>query len=174
MNRIKNQKDYAPLAKTRILELLQEKNVATEREIKVNLERDPVAESRWNIRGFFPWVIGFAIQALLQEEKIESHGYGGRIRLGSGTPAKFYSLKSVPYPEIEGLIAEKRRISKYINALLTEQGVATIHAEEIIREAFEQLNFKFIDRDVSKLGNKEVKPPPTGPPPNVDFVFEKR
>jgi hypothetical protein len=28
-------------------------------------------------------------------------------------------------------------------------------------------------RDVSKLGDKEVRHPPAGPPPDVDFVFEK-
>ncbi|MEM3713300.1 MAG: hypothetical protein QXR97_07180 [Thermoproteota archaeon] len=163
---------YLPNAAERIKEILAEVQVATERELKVRLERDPVSEKRWGIRGYFPWTVGFALQGLINRG-VKKLGYRGRVRLGSGTPSAFYSLNETQYSHVEKLIQEKRKLTYYVNALITEGGVAAAHAEELFLDGMSTLNFNCLGRDVSEFRGRKVASSGSGPPPNIDFVMEK-
>lgn len=149
--------------------IIREFKVVTERELKIRLEGEPFPGPP----GPFPWVTGYALTHLLQEGVLKVHGYAGRIRVGKGVPERFFSLRETPYKEIEKLIEQKRRISADVNSKLTGEAPASIHAEEIFREAFENLEFKILGRDVSELNGEKVVGINGKKPPDLDFVIER-
>lgn len=101
-------------AKRRVLEIVREQKVVTDRELKVRLEGNPFPAAP----GPFPWVVGRAVKALMVEGVVKPHGYRGRRRIGGGVPNIFYALPGVPYSELEPVIQRKRRISADVNNLL--------------------------------------------------------
>ena len=149
--------------------IIKELKVVTEREIKVRLEGEPFPGPP----GIFPWTTGYALALLIREKVLKKHGYVGRRRVGKGVPEKFFSLCKTPYSKIVELIEIKRRISADVNNKLTGQAPASIHAEELFREAFENLGFEILDRDVSKLNGERVVGIPGKKTPNLDFAIKR-
>lgn len=149
--------------------LIKKLKVATDREIKVRLEGEPFPGPP----GPFPWIIQRAIKVLTGKQVLRTHGYTGRRRVGKGVPNTFYSLYEIPYKEIEELIQLKRRISADVNNVLTGEAPASFHAEELFREAFEDLGFKILGRDVSELNGERVVGISGKEPPNLDFAVRR-
>jgi len=82
--------DYYKLALEQIPEIIKRQKVVTEREIKVRLE--PA----------FPWVVGYALQALLKEGTIKEHGYRGRRPAKIWAPTKSMFSKKLSILKLNG------------------------------------------------------------------------
>lgn len=155
--------DYHQLALQTIPEIIKEEKVVTDREIKVRLE--PI----------FPWVVGYALEALVREGTLNEWGYKGRRPIKLWAPSKFFALKETKYPEIETIIKEKRDVSKAINAQLTGRAVAAYFAEDVFDEALEKAPLEFVihDRNACEFRGRRVRSRERGPPPDLDFIAER-
>jgi hypothetical protein len=151
-------------AEERIVEVIRERRVVTDREIKVRLEKD-----------FFPWVTGRAMGKLLEEEPpmLKKYGYAGRRRIARGITEGYYCLPATSYDEIRDIIQQKREVSAGIVAILTGEAPASTHAEDIFEEAFLKLGFIIHGRDVSEFRGRKIHGEPGKEPPNLDFVIER-
>jgi hypothetical protein len=153
--------EYEENAETRILEIVSQHQVVTDRELKVRLERE-----------FFPWVVGRVLNRLARDDNVRLVGSPGR-KGRMGTPENFYMDPSVNYDDILKLILKKRRVSSYINSLLTRLSPAGFHAEDVFESAFNSLRFKIVGREASEFGDRSVTGVPGREPPNLDFILEK-
>jgi hypothetical protein len=145
-----------------IEEIVFKEKVATERELKVRLERK-----------FFPWITGRTIKALINGGVLRKVKYMGRRSLSKKIPTWFYIPNEAKYEDVVGIIEKKRRISIGVNAMLTAQAPATYHAEDLFEEAFESLDFKMHGRNMWKFRDREIKGKEGKLPPNLDFIIEK-
>lgn len=158
MERDQDVETATPLVK----EIVFKEKVATERELKVRLERK-----------FFPWIIGRTVKALENDDVVRKVKYMGRRSKSKRIPTWFYIPTEATYEDVVGIIEKKRRISIGVNAMLTAQAPATTHAEDLFEEAFESLDFRIHGRNVWRFRDKEVKGKEGKLPPNLDFVIEK-
>ena len=153
--------EYEENAEVRILEVISQHQVVADRELKVRLERE-----------FFPWLIGRVVNRLIGDDKVRLvHPPGRKGRMG--TPHNFYMDLSANYEENLQLLLKKRRVSSYVNSLLTRLSPAGFHAEDVFESAFNSLRFEIVGRDVSEFGDKRVKGVPGKEPPNLDFVIQR-
>jgi hypothetical protein len=153
--------EYEQNAETAVLETISQQQVVTDRELKVRLERK-----------FFPWVIGRVVNRLIAEGSVRIVHPPGR-KGGMGTPDNFYLDASADYEKLLKLILKKKRVSVYINSLLTRVSPAGFFAEEVFESAFNSLRFKIHGTEVSEFRGKKVTGVPGRQPPNLDFVIEK-
>ena len=153
--------EYERDAAIRILELISQLLVVTDRELKVRLERE-----------FFPWVTGRTVNRLIRGLEVDIAHSPGR-KGGMGTPENFYKDTSVNYDTILKSLLKKRRISSYVNSLLTRLSPAGRYAEDVFGRAFDTLKFKIVDRDASKFGNKTVQSVSGKQPPDLDFIIKR-
>lgn len=150
-------------AKLKVEEVIAERKVVTDRELKVRLERD-----------FFPWVTGRALNAMAREGIVRRVGYVGRKTSGKRIPESFFTLYGTEYNKIIARLEEKRAVSRDVNAQLTAHAIAGIHAEDLFEKAFRELDFRILGRSVSKFKGKEVKARVEDKqPPNLDFIISK-
>jgi len=149
-------------AMPRISEILGEVSVATDRELKVRLEKT-----------FFPWVVGRALGVLINDEVVEKVGYPGRRRIVGTDVVSFYVLSGTNYDSVKDLIKKKKDVSEGVANVLTGVSPAGAHAEDLFEHAFLSLGFKFHGRDVSEFSGRKVHGVSGKEPPNVDFVFER-
>jgi len=158
---IKLYDEYEESAEVKILEVISQHQVVTDRELKVRLERE-----------FFPWVIGRVVNRLINDGKVRLvHPPGRKGRMG--TPSNFYMDLSANYEQNLPLLLRKRKVSSYVNSLLTRLSPAGFHAENVFESAFNSLRFEIVGRDVSELGDKRVKHVSGKEPPNLDFVIKR-
>jgi hypothetical protein len=153
--------EYEKNAEVRILDVVLQHQVVSDRELKVRLEHD-----------FFPWVVGRVANKLIRDGKImlvKPPGRKGRM----GTPDNFYMDLSVKYEDILRLLLKKRKVSAYVNSLLTRLSPAGFHAEDVFEMAFNSLRFKILGRDVSEFEGRRVSGVEGKEPPNLDFIIEK-
>jgi hypothetical protein len=153
--------EYEKDARIAVLETITQQQVVTDRELKVRLERR-----------FFPWVIGRVVKRLLDDGSIRLVHPPGR-KGGMGTPDNFYLDKSADYEKMLKLILRKKRVSVYVNSLLTKLSPAGFFAEEVFETAFNSLGFKIHGTDVSEFRGEKVQGVSGKQPPNLDFVIEK-
>lgn len=152
---------YEKNAEVRILEVISQHQVVTDRELKVRLERE-----------FFPWVIGRVVNRLIENDEVRLvHPPGRKGRMG--TPDNFYMDVSANYEENLQLLLKKRRVSSYVNSLLTRLSPAGFHAEDVFESAFNSLRFKIVGRDVSEFGDKRVAGVPGKELPDLDFIIQR-
>jgi hypothetical protein len=149
-------------AKPDIVETLKAIGVATDRELKVRLEKK-----------YFPWVVGRALGILLEQGDAIKVGYAGRRRVRGSEVASFYTLKGVQYATVEALIKEKKIASEAVANILTEVSLAADHAEELFEPAFRRLGFIIHGKNMSEFRGKKAVGVPDKEPPNVDFVIER-
>jgi len=150
--------------------VIRECVVVTDREIKVRLEGEPFPGPP----GPFPWVTGYAIEALRKNKVIKCYGYRGRRRIKGGVTNRFYCLYNTPYSEVEDIIQRKRRVSADVNTLLTGEASASYHAEDLFLEAFvDRLGFICHKRDASEFRGRRVSGVKGKKPPDIDFVLER-
>lgn len=143
------------------MEIVSQHKVVTDRELKVRLERE-----------FFPWVVGRVVNRLIRDGKVRlvsSPGRKGRM----GTPKNFYMDPSVNYDDVLSLLLKKRKVSSYINSLLTRLSPAGFHAEDVFESAFNSLRFRIVGREASKFGDRSVTGVSGKEPPNLDFILRK-
>ena len=153
--------EYEQSAETRVLEIISQQQVVTDRELKVRLERE-----------FFPWVTGRALKKLVDGGSVrlvKAPGRKGRM----GTPDNFYMDPSLQYYDILPTLLRKKDVSYLINSQLTRAAPAGFFAEEVFGSAFISLGFKILDRDASTFGEKNVKSVRGKEPPNLDFILRK-
>lgn len=153
--------EYEQNAETAILETVSQQQVVTDRELKVRLERK-----------FFPWVVGRVVNRLVEAGSVRIVHPPGR-KGGMGTPDNFYLDASADYEKLLKLILRKKRVSVYVNSLLTKVSPAGFYAEELFESAFSSLRFKIHGIEVSEFGDRKVVGVPGRQPPNLDFVIEK-
>jgi len=153
--------EYEQNAETAVLETISQQQVVTDRELKVRLERK-----------FFPWVIGRVVNRLISDGSVRIVHPPGR-KGGMGTPDNFYLDTSANYEKLLKLILKKKRVSVYINSLLTRMSPAGFFAEEVFESTFNSLRFKIHGIEVSEFGGKKVTGVLGRQPPNLDFVIEK-
>jgi hypothetical protein len=149
-------------AAPKILSLLQQVRVATDRELKVRLERE-----------FFPWVVGRALGSLVDDEKVSKVGYPGRRAIRRSEVEAFYTLAGVDYESIRELVKIKKEVSEGIVNVLTGVSPAGDHAEDLFEDAFSKLNFKLRARNVSEYSGRRAVSVPGKEPPNLDFLLER-
>jgi hypothetical protein len=142
--------------------ILGQVKVATDRELKVRLEKQ-----------FFPWVVGRALGVLISDGVVEKVGYPGRRRVGGTDVISFYVLSGTDYDSVKGLIKRKKDVSEGVANILTGVSPAGGHAEDLFERGFLSLGFKPHGRDVSEFRNRKVTGVVGKEPPNVDFVFER-
>jgi hypothetical protein len=152
---------YEQNAESAILETISQQQVVTDRELKVRLERR-----------FFPWVVGRTVNLLIEKGEVRIVHPPGR-KGGMGTPDNFYLDKSADYERLLKLILRKKRVSVYVNSLLTKLSPAGFFAEEVFESAFSALRFKIHGTNVSEFRGKKVIGVPGKQPPDLDFVIEK-
>jgi hypothetical protein len=148
--------------KPKILEVLRKVSVATDRELKVRLEKS-----------YFPWVVGRALGILIGEGEVQKVGYPGRRAIRRSEVGAFYTLKEVEYNSIKDLIKRKKAVSEAIVSALGGGSSASDHVEDLFLDAFRRLDFKFHGRDVSKFQGREVSHVRGKEASNVDFVLER-
>lgn len=153
--------EYEQNAETAILETISQQQVVTDRELKVRLERR-----------FFPWIVGRVVNRLIAGGNVKIVHPPGR-KGGMGTPDNFYLDKSADYEKLLKTILRKKRVSVYVNSLLTRVSPAGFYAEEIFESAFNSLRFKIHGTGVSEFAGKKVVGTPGKQPPDLDFVIEK-
>ena len=149
-------------AKPKILEMLKKVSVATDRELKVRLEKK-----------YFPWVVGRGLGLLIADGEVQKVGYPGRRAIRRSEVGAFYTLKGVAYESVKDLIKSKKAVSEAIVSALSGGSTASDHVEDLFLNAFAELDFKFHGRNVSKFRGREVSHVHGKEPPNVDFVFER-
>ncbi|MCJ7634653.1 hypothetical protein MUP77_19970, partial [Candidatus Bathyarchaeota archaeon] len=147
--------------KSRILETISQHQVVTDRELKVRLEHE-----------FFPWIVGRVANRLVEEGRIRLVHPPGR-KGGMGTPDNFFMDPSANYERLLELLLRKKRVSFYVNSLLTKLSPAGFFAEEVFEASFNTLKFKIRGVDVSEFAGRRVESVPGKEPPNLDFVIEK-
>ncbi|MCK4477600.1 hypothetical protein KAU88_03605 [Candidatus Bathyarchaeota archaeon] len=148
--------------KPEIEEIILRQKVVTERELKVRLEKK-----------IFPWITGRALNAMEREGIIRRVGYRGRKSRTESVPESFFMSYSDEYEDVVGIIERKRKITKYINAILTAHSPAGYHAEDLFEGAFKSLGFKIHGRERSKFNGKVVKGKKGKQLPDLDFIIEK-
>jgi hypothetical protein len=149
-------------AEPKIMEILREVEVATDRELKVRLEKE-----------YFPWVVGRAIGLLLGGGEVDKVGYPGRKKLGRTEVGSFYVVHGVEYDSVKDVIRQKKDVSEGIINVLTGVSPAADHAEDLFEAGFVSLGFKIHGRDVSEFRGRHARRIPGKEPPNVDFVLER-
>ena len=152
---------YEQDAATQILELVSQFKIVTDRELKVRLGKC-----------FFPWVVGRGVNRLVSDGEIRVVHPPGR-KGSMGSPDNFFMDPNGDYDKLIGLILKKRRISAYVNSLLTRASPAGFFAEELFDIAFQTLQFKIHGYDVSEFRGKKVTSIAGKEPPNLDFIIEK-
>jgi hypothetical protein len=153
--------EYEQNAESAILETISQQQVVTDRELKVRLERR-----------FFPWVVGRTLNRLIEKGYVRIVHPPGR-KGGMGTPDNFYLDKSADYERLLKLILRKKRVSVYVNSLLTKLSPAGFFAEEVFESAFSSLRFKIHGTNVSEFRGRKVVGVSGKQPPDLDFVIEK-
>jgi hypothetical protein len=149
--------------KSKVEEVIAERKVVTDRELKVRLERD-----------FFPWITGRALNVMVREGIVRRVGYVGRKTLDKRIPESFFTLYGTEYNKIVARLDEKRAISRDINAQLTAHAIAGTHAEDLFEKAFKELDFEILDRNSTKFRGKSVKARVKDKqPPDLDFIVRK-
>jgi len=159
------QDKHDSLAVGKVLEVVQEQGVVTDRELKVRLELD-----------FFPWVVSRALRKLLNDGKLQKKKLPGRKSSRPGTTKKtesFFVLAGTQQEQVLSLMREKQKVSMDIIALLQGNSPFSEHAEDVFRSAFESLGFKIEGVDVSEYNGKKAIGVDFKEPPNVDFVVSK-
>lgn len=151
--------EYEQNAEAAILETISQQQVVTDRELKVRLERK-----------FFPWVVGRVVNRLIEEGHVRLVHPPGR-KGGMGTPDNLDA--SADYERLLNLMLKKKRVSVYVNSLLTRVSPAGFFAEEVFESAFNLLRFKIHGTEVSEFKGKKVTGVPGRQAPNLDFVIEK-
>lgn len=146
-------------AELRIIKIVEENKVVTDRELKVRLEKD-----------FFPWVVSRGLKNLIPS-KVREVGYPGR-RVSGGTES-FYVLVDTSYDDVQDLIKIKRRIANMVADVLTGVSDVSRFAEDLFEDAFSKLGFMMHGRDVSSFKGKNASGIKGKEPPNLDFVVEK-
>ncbi|MCJ7469103.1 hypothetical protein MUO74_01220, partial [Candidatus Bathyarchaeota archaeon] len=150
-------------AKPCIEDIITQVKVATDRELKVRLEKK-----------FFPWIIGRALNTMKREGIVRRVGYAGRRSAGKRIPESFLTLYGMSYNKIVGILEEKRAVSRDINAILTAHAPAGTHAEDLFKKAFLELGFKIHKRDASEFKGRKVTVRVEGKKlPDLDFIFDK-
>lgn len=149
--------------------IVAECRVVTDREIKVRLEGEPFPKKT----GPFPWVTGYAIQHLLNDNVLKNYGYVGRRRIKGGVTNKYYCTFGTPYSEVKDIIQLKRRVSADFNMVLTGTASAGFHAEDVFLEAFEKIGFNCVDRNVSEFNGKTASGIKGKKLPDIDFLLER-
>jgi hypothetical protein len=153
--------EYEQNAEIAILETISQQQVVTDRELKVRLERK-----------FFPWIVGRVVNRLISDGSVRIIHPPGR-KGGMGTPDNFYLDASADYEKLLKVILRKKRVSVYVNSLLTRVSPAGFFAEEVFEMAFNLLRFKIHGTEISEFRGKKVKGVAGRQPPNLDFVIEK-
>lgn len=153
--------EYEQNAETAILETISQQQVVTDRELKVRLERR-----------FFPWIVGRVVNRLISDGSVRLIHPPGR-KGGMGTPDNFYLDASADYEKLLKIILRKKRVSVYVNSLLTKVSPAGFFAEEVFESAFSTLRFKIHGTEVSEFKGRRVAGVPGRQPPDLDFVIEK-
>jgi len=104
---VPNKRDFwFRLAYNRIPQIVRECKLVTDREIKVRLEGGAFPGPP-GPPGPFPWVTGYALNALLKDKILKTYGYVGRRKIKGGVTNKFYCLYNTSYSDVEGLIQQK-------------------------------------------------------------------
>jgi hypothetical protein len=153
--------DYDINSESEIIDIIYQKRIVTEREIKVMLEDK-----------YFPWVVGRALARLVKEGKIKRGGYPGRKPI-MGTPRKFYLKRDIDYWESRSEIGIKRNLSRDVNGILTRSVPAGMQAEEVFERAFISMGFDILRKDASEFNGKKVTGVPGKQPPNLDFIIKR-
>jgi len=148
-------------AEERLVRVIRDVRVATDRELKVRLERD-----------FFPWVTSRALERLLRKGVIQKIGYPGRPSRSGGTEA-FYVEAGTSYDEVQDLVRRKRCIANTLRDLLTGVSEPATHAENLFYDAFIRLGFTVHGRDVTEFRGRKAQGVAGREPPNIDFVIER-
>ena len=144
-----------------IIDIIYQKRIVTEREIKVILEDK-----------YFPWVVGRALKRLVNEGKIRRGGYPGR-KPKMGTPRKFYLKLDIDYWESRSEIGVKRNLSRDVNGILTRSAPAGMQAEDVFERAFISMGFEILGRNVSEFNGKKVTGVTGKQLPNLDFIIKR-
>lgn len=143
-----------------IEDIVTQQKVVTDREVKVRLEDK-----------FFPWMTGRALLAMESKGLLRRVGYPGRK--SKGMPESFYTLSSMEYHRIMGIIERKRQVSIGINSILTGYAPAGTYAEDLFAKAFQSLCFKIHTRDASEFKGRRIRGIKGKEPPNLDFIIER-
>lgn len=149
-------------ARPKIVAVLKNVRVATDRELKVRLEKQ-----------YFPWVVGRALGQLFDEDIVSKVSYPGRRRVKGSEVGAFYTLKETEYESVRETVKKKKVASEAIANVLTGVSPVADHAEDLFEQAFRDLGFTFCGRDVSEFRGHRAVGVPGKEPPNVDFVFER-
>ena len=153
--------EYDTSAELELLDIIYQKRIVTEREVKVILEGK-----------YFPWVVGRALKRLVVEGKIKREGFPGR-KPKMGTPTKFYLKPDVDYWQSISEIGYKRNLTRDVNGILTGLAPAAVQAEDVFERAFISMGFEILGRDVSEFNGKKVTGIEGKQPPNLDFVIKR-
>ena len=157
-----NRDEDAERAKPFLEDLILQQRAATDRELKVRLEKS-----------FFPWVISRALNSMEESGIISRMGYPGRTSKKWRVPENFYVPYGTAYKDVAGIIEKKRETSRYVNAILTAHAPAGYHAENLFDAAFRLLGFKIHGREKSEFKGKKVAGVRGKDLPNLDFIIEK-
>jgi hypothetical protein len=152
----------AERAKPYLEDLILQQRAATDRELKVRLERS-----------FFPWVVSRALDSMERAGIISKMGYPGRTSKKWRVPGNFYVPCGTAYKDVADIIEKKRDASRYVNAILTAHAPAGYHAEILFEAAFRSLGFKIRGRESSDFRGKKVQGVEGKELPNLDFIIEK-
>lgn len=143
-----------------IEDIVAQQKAVTDREVKVRLEDR-----------FFPWRTGRALLAMEKDGVLRKVGYPGRR--SKGMPESFYTLSSIEYSRVMGVIERKKQVTMGINSILTGYAPAGTYAEDLFNRAFQSLNFKIHARDASEFKGRKALGIKGKELPNLDFIIER-
>ena len=118
-------------AKPHLEDFVLQQKAATERELKVRLEKD-----------FFPWVVSRALVKMEDDGMINRMGYPGRTNKKFRMPETFCVPYGTAWADVASIIEKKRNTTRLVNAILTAHAPAGSHAENLFDAAFRSLDFE--------------------------------